>query len=143
MMITGVFSVRLAVALGVALAINGSVAFESVAQEAGKAAGEQAAAPTAPALSTEALALKAALTKRFGRDTLAVQGYAALGYKPIWTTADGALSDDGKVLLEILADAANHALPVSKYGSFRAVRTGVVGRFGPCRNTKPISAGRF
>lgn len=116
-MITGVFSVRLAVALGVAFAINGSIAFKSVAQEAGKTSGNAAAATAAPALSAEAAKLKAAMVKRFGRDTLAVQGYAAQGYKPIWTTGDGALTDDGKVLLDVLADAADHALPVAKYGS--------------------------
>lgn len=113
MMITGNFSVRLAVALGVAFAINGAITYQSEAQEAGQVA---TTAP-APALSADAAALKSALDQRFGRDSLAVQAYAAQGYAPIWTTADGGLSERGKVLLEVLADAADHALPVAKYQS--------------------------
>lgn len=113
MMITGDFTVRLAVALGVAFAINGAVTYQSEAQEAGQIA---AAAP-AQALSADAATLKAALDQRFGAESLAVQAYASQGFTPIWTTTDGGLSEHGKVLLEVLADAADHALPVAKYQS--------------------------
>lgn len=118
-MITDIFSVRLAVALGVALAINGSLATPAHAQQAEQQVDQTgaAAASTAPALTAEASALKASLDRRFGANSLETQGYAAQGYKPIWTTAEGGLSDDGKVLVEILADAADHALPAAKYGS--------------------------
>lgn len=113
MMITGDFTVRLAVALGVAFAINGAVTYQSEAQEAGQIA----ATTPAPTLSADAAAMKSALDQRFGSDSLAVQAYAAQGYAPIWTTAEGGLSERGKVLLDVLADAADHALPVAKYQS--------------------------
>lgn len=112
-MITGDFTVRLAVALGVAFAINGAVTYQSEAQEAGQIA----ATTPAPTLSADAAAMKSALDQRFGSDSLAVQAYAAQGYAPIWTTAEGGLSERGKVLLDVLADAADHALPVAKYQS--------------------------
>lgn len=118
-MITDIFSVRLAVALGVALAVNGSLATHGHAQQAKQQADKAGAAATttAPVLSAEAGALKASLDRRFGTNSLETQGYAAQGYKPIWTTADGGLSDEGKILVEVLADAADHALPAAKYGA--------------------------
>ena len=123
-MITQVFFVRPAVAFGLVLAISGFGADGAVAQstteQLKQTANQVPATTTAPAvavLSPEAAALKTALEQRLGRNSTAIAGYSARAYQPIWTNADGSIAETGRILLDVLAKAADHALPAEKYNA--------------------------
>jgi murein L,D-transpeptidase YcbB/YkuD len=68
-----------------------------------------------PALSAEAVALKAALERKFGRDSLALNAYANRAFKPIWLGEDGSPNEAARVLVTVLKSAGDHALPAAKY----------------------------
>ena len=120
-MITQIFFMRRAVAYGLTLAIAGLGVHGAHAQntttQPAQAATAATAAPASAVLSPEASALKAALEQRFGKNSTAIGGYSARAYQPIWTAADGSLGDAGRILLDVLGKAADHALPAQKYNA--------------------------
>ena len=131
-MITHVFSARRALKVGLVLAATASASGLALAQGTNSSAGADtstsgavtnaatspvATVPAAPVLSPEAIALRTALEQRLGRNSTALTAYAGNAFRPIWTSPNGKLTVAGQTLLSVLAKAADHALPASRYGA--------------------------
>lgn len=104
---------------GAGLAVLAAVAFGSV--EAGaqtltkQPETDQTSGGIAVQLSAEALDLRSALERKLGPNSTAISAYAEHGFRPIWLTSVGESNDRAMQLVETLAKADMHALPVQKY----------------------------
>jgi len=83
--------------------------------KAGPAPGLGGHAVTVAPLTPEAMALRDALEARLGAGDTAIQAYGQRAYRPLWLDADGRANAAARLLVSVLQQAGNHALPAAKY----------------------------